>query len=579
MKRMVSILGMVFFCGLIASAAHAESARAVVDTNRLRMGESLSLRVIADFKGARVQMPSMAGFSVTSRGTSSRMQMVNGTTTRAEESLYILVPQRSGALTIPAITVAGRGGSWRTDPITIQVMERGTPASSDALWNVSSEVSSRRPYVGEQVVWTFRFKTAVQFQNARLGKPSFDGFSSESLGEGRAFEQTINGRRYVINEVSELLIPQRAGTISIEPASLSVAVATGQSRRSADPFFNDVFGSRRVMSQKELFTEPVDLTVQPLPAYTGDAPFSGLVGQYSLTAALEKEQVKAGDPLTLTLIIQGTGNIRDAAAPVVVLPEGVKHYSDTPMEKIAMGASGWQGEKRFKTAIVPLKPGTVTLPPITLVWFDPVTASYRTETSGPLRFDVLENGSAETMDVFQGGGGASMISITKREVRLKGQDILPLKVDADAVEDRAPMGVNRFVVWLAGPLTLFLLAVFGLKRFTRDVSQGEALVRRAVQQVKAAERSIPDSGAFHGELHMALTAVMGALSGRPVEGLTGEDIRRIVTRGGGSEESVAACVAILESVASARYGGGGQDDGRRKENVQALVRLMKEVKA
>lgn len=579
MKRMLSILVMVLLCGLGASAVYAEGAKAVVDTNRLRLGESLTLRVIADFKQARVEMPEVEGFRISSRGTNSRMQMINGQTTREVESLYLLMPVRAGAFTIPAIPVTGGKSVVYTQPVAIQVDERSAPSSTDQPWNVSADVSNSTPYVGEQVVWTFRFQTAARFQNARLGKPAFDGFSSEELGEGRAFEQVINGRRYAIHEVNQLLIPQKPGTIAIQPASLSVGIVTGRSRRSADPFFDDVFGGRNVVEQKLLTTEDFTVNVRPLPPYAGAGSFSGLVGQYSLSASLEKETVKAGDPVTLTLTIEGTGNIRDAVAPVISLPEGLKHYGDTPVEQIALGPNGWQGKKTFKTAIVPLEAGTVEISPVILVWFDPASKSYRTASSGPLRFVVTENAAAEQVDVFQGGDSGVPLGMAKKEVRLKGQDILPLKVNPDAVRHDPPMGTTRILAWLGGPMGLFLLAVLGLKRFTRDLSTREKLSKRAAEEVRAAEKATSDRELFYAKLHGALSAVMGALAGRPVEGMTGEDIRRIVTAAGGSVDAAEQCVAILDSVEAARYGGGAEGEGGRKEKVQALVRLMKEVKA
>ncbi|SCY76111.1 BatD family protein [Desulfoluna spongiiphila] len=579
MKRMFPLLLTILLCGLGASAVHAEGARAVVDTNRLRLGESLTLRVVADFDDARVHMPELADFRVSPRGTSSRMQMINGRTTREVESLYLLVPLRTGSLTIPAIPVKGRGVVVHTQPVTVRVAERGVASSTDQPWRVTAEVSNTTPYVGEQLVWTFRFQTAARFQNARLGKPDFEGFSSDEMGEGRAFEQVINGRRYAIHEVTELLIPQKSGAVDIKPASLSVSLVTGRSRRSQDPFFDDFFSSRSVMEQKLLTTDGVSLTVSPLPPYSGDASFSGLVGDFSFTASLEKEQVQAGDPLTLTLTISGTGNIRDAAAPLLFLPGGMKQYGDTPVEEIGMGPGGWQGQKTFKTAIVPLTAGTVTIPPVTLVWFDPKSGSYRTQRSGPLVFTVTENKAAEEVEVFQAGGSAPSMTGVKDEVRLKGRDILPLKVDPDAVTHRAPMSMTVFLAWLAGPLGLCLLVAFGLKRFTRDLSVAQALSRKAARAVKDAEKAVGDNDLFYEKLHVALAAVMGALAGRPVEGMTGEDIRGIVTGAGGRAEAAEACVAILSCVEAARYGGGSEGQGGRKEKLRVLGQLVKEVKA
>ncbi|VFQ47069.1 BatD family protein [Desulfoluna butyratoxydans] len=580
MKRLFLFLITVLLVGPWASGVQAQGARAVVDTNRLRLGESLTLRVIADFDDARVAMPELADFRVSPRGTSSRVQRINGTTTREVESLFLLIPLRTGQLTIPAIPVRGRGVQAVTRPIVVQVDERSAASISDQPWSVTAEVSNTSPYVGEQVVWTFRFQTAAAFQNARLGKPDFNGFSSDEMGEGRAFERVINGRRYAIHEVTELLIPQKAGAFEVQPASLSVAVVTGRSRRSRDPMFDDFFSTRNVMEQKLLTTEAVALTVRPLPPYSGKTPFSGLVGHFSLTAALENDEVKAGDPLTLTLTIQGTGNIRDAAAPLVFLPEGMKQYGDTPVEEIAMGPSGWQGRKTFKTAIVPLKPGKVTIPSVSLVWFDPQAETYRTEKSGPLTFTVTENTAAEAVEVFQAGSGdAPSLAPEKQAVRLKGRDILPLNVDPDAVVHRAPMDVTLFLTWLAGPFGVFLILVVGLNRFARGLSVGQALGRKASARLKEAENATGDTEQFYGALHAALVAVMGALAGRPVEGLTGDDIRQIVSRASGSPEAGESCVAILESVEAARYGGAAEGEGGRKEKVRTLAKLLKEVKA
>ena len=579
MKRIFSILVMILFFGLSVSMVHAESVRAVVDTQRLRLGDSFSLRVIADFKGGAVVMPPMPDFRVSSRGTSTRMQMINGTTTREVESLYLLSPLRAGALTIPPITVTGRGGTWRTHPIPIEVAEGGTTLASDAPWGVSAELSTESPYVGESVIWTFRLQTAARFQNARLAKPSFEGFSSEALGEGRAFEQEIDGRRYAVHEMQELLIPQRPGTFTIDRARLSVEMVTGRSRRSADPFFDDIFGSQRTMEPKELTTQSLSLNVRPLPPYRGEAPFSGLVGQYTLDASLEKARIVAGDPVTLTLTIEGRGNIRDASAPLISLPPGIKHYSDTPVEAVDLGPSGWQGRKQFKTAIVPLVPGELTIPPISLVWFDPKAGAYRTDTTEPLSIMVSENKTAESVELFQGGAAPSAPVTMQEAVRMKGQDILPLKVDADAMSDDGPLALSSFLTWLAAPLGIFLVVFLALRRFRRDVSVAESLTRRAIAQVKAAEKAISDADLFYALLHSALSLAMGALSGRPVEGVTGDDIVRIVGGAGGSDDMVVACVAILETIESVRYGHGAEGSDRRRDNVATLMQLMREVSA
>ncbi|MCG8471030.1 MAG: BatD family protein [Desulfobacterales bacterium] len=575
MKRVSFLILTGMMVGLVwVASAWAQSARAVVDTNRLRLGDSFVLEVEADFSGARVEMPELEGLRISPRGSQTSMQMINGTTTRKVTFRYLVSPLQKGRFTFPAIKVLGGKEPVYTQPLAIEVLGRDASSQADEPWRVSASVSNSSPYVGEPFVWTFRFQTAVRMQGGNLQRPSFDGFSSEEMGESRAFETVINGRRYIVHEVNVLLTPQKSGELTIEPAVLTASLEVGKRRRSSDPFFDDFFGSQALVKQKQLFTKPLAVKVKPLPAYTGEMPFSGLVGRFGLSATLEKETVAKGDPITLTVTIEGEGNIKDAGAPALPLPKGMKHYGDTPVEEISLGPSGWRGRKQFKTALVPLSPGVISLEPVRLVWFDPKVGRYVTSSSSSLSFVVEKRADEELVDAFQAVKTLPPLA-RKEAVKLKGLDILPVKVDADTILSEGPMGLGRFLAWLGGPVALFGVALLLIKRLTRSQGVSETLLKKAQAEIRTAESSTGDFDAYHKALHSALTLLLGAMAGRTMEGVTEDEIVKMVKNSTGDLGLAKASAAILTSVEAARYGGGARDDASRKEQVQVLKRLAK----
>ena len=76
-----------------------------------------------------------------------------------------------------------------------------------------------------------------------------------------------------------------------------------------------------------------------------------------MTSEIENTRLAVGDSTTLTVTVQGRGNIMDAQAPQPALPEGLKTYADTPEEQIRLGADGYEGKKVFRTALVPVQAG------------------------------------------------------------------------------------------------------------------------------------------------------------------------------------------------------------------------------
>ncbi len=116
---------------------------------------------------------------------------------------------------------------------------------------------------------------------------------------------------------------------------------------------------------------------KPLPPYAGNIAFSGLVGKFNLSAHLEDTQINVGDATTLSVTVEGTGNIMDAVFPQVVVPDAFKVYADTPEEEVRLEADGFTGSKVFRNALVAIKEGAYALGPFKLCYFDVAQGDYQ----------------------------------------------------------------------------------------------------------------------------------------------------------------------------------------------------------
>src|SRR2546426_576001 len=126
--------------------------------------------------------------------------------------------------------------------------------------------------------------------------------------------------------------PLRAGTLSVGPASMGMNMVVRS--RSRDQFFG-FFGE----SQKptELHSEPLVLNVLPLPEAGRPADFAGAVGRFEMDVKAAPLALGAGDPVTVTSTIRGTGNLDSVTAPAIAASDALRVY---PVQQSGQPAAG-----------------------------------------------------------------------------------------------------------------------------------------------------------------------------------------------------------------------------------------------
>ena len=556
-----------------AVAAHAAGVRAVVDRNRVAVGESIDLQLIIDGGDGEADLSGLTDFKVIDRGSTNSFQMINGRTSRQLIRNYGLIPTRAGTLTVPAIPVTIDGKVHYTAPVRVVVSAEPPADSGRRSVYVTAAVSTATPWIGQQFTYTFRLYNAVQVADAKFQAPAFDGFHAEEIEDRKSQRTLINGRQFIVTEVTFILVPIKAGTLTIEPAVLQVGLLKRGSR--PQPFAGmDAFFGRSEMTTRMLQADPIQVTVRALPPEPAGVDFSGLVGRFTISDALDKTTLKAGDSTTLTVTVSGTGNIMDAAAPAIPAPAAFKTYADNPEETIRKSTDGYSGSKTFRTALVPVQPGRYRIDPIRLTYFDVEQGDYRTLSTPAAFLEVTPSDTAATdIDVFRASPGQA--PALKKQVAFTGRDILPLKENLSALDTRHGLSALWFAVLMVLPFLGFALTLAVMRATRRDDSPGPVMAARSRQALNSAAAAGTNDADFLSALYRALVSAILARKGVLGTSLTWSEARTHLSDLGWDAAAIDEAVGLLERIESFNYSGGTLDGGTRAELLDHTRRVLR----
>lgn len=239
-------------------------------------------------------------------------------------------------------------------------------------------VTSTTPYAGEEVIlsYTLCFSGDAP-QVSDLSAPALDAFRAEEIDPGRYVKSipvTIDGTPYRSALVRQYRIS------ALQPGTLSIR---GYRLRCLFPDDHpSAKGGDVVLAAPEIV-----IRARPLPEPAPEG-FRGAVGSFSFGLKADRTTLRAGDPLTITLTIAGTGNLTALIAPEPLFPAGF--HQRPPVSALSLDSSKSRASGSFSTRITlyPDQTGTVTIPETRFVYFDPLKNRYRTLASGPVAISV-----------------------------------------------------------------------------------------------------------------------------------------------------------------------------------------------
>ena len=359
----IRYFALLLLCCLAGAAQAAPAPRASVDRNVVDQGDSLILTIRVDDTGSLAE-PDLSAlerdFDIAGSNQSSQHVIINGRAESWTEWQTVLVPKRSGQLTIPALAVAG----GRTQPLTVRVNQADAGAAGEGSEPVFMEVKLDRNsvYVQQQLLLTVRIFHAIQLDNMHITEPDFDN-ASVRKGTETNFRREINGVTYVVHELNYAIFPQQPGQLTIPEMVFSAS----QPLRTRSLF--DFPGQGRpVRKVSQQFT----VNVKPIPkSFTGSVwlPASHLTLEQAWSD--DPKHVTVGESITRNITVRADG-LQAAQLPTLAPPKvaGAKLYSDQPTLDDQQDGNGVHSRRVESTALIPSQPGQLQLPEAKVVWWD-----------------------------------------------------------------------------------------------------------------------------------------------------------------------------------------------------------------
>jgi len=411
-------IGTVNAFGQIRVSAQTETNRAIY------VGERFAYYIVigGSQKPGVADLQPLTDYNPVKEGTRVQSFDINGKITISNVMTYSLTANRAGRVQLPSVTVELNGKTYRTNPVSVNILQPGT---TDRL-DFEVTLSEQQCYVGQPILLTVEFYVLVGTDVAdfQLNIPALnnDAFEIEEadvsdpqaklsrLHTGmpvmvRQYRVKHNNKESTVVAFSKILIPKRPGRMSMPTSSVSAAVAVRRVR--------GIFGSQNQYERFIVKSEPLELEVLPVPGEGKPSEFYGLVGQYTISASAAPTKVNVGDPITLTIKIGGSTYLKSVRWPELEqVPELANNFK-IPTQKASPTIEN--GFKVFTQTIRANNDKVTRIPPIPLATFDVKEGKYKTTQTEPIPLDVAPTKVLTSAD-------------------LEGADFVPVNREIEAIK-------------------------------------------------------------------------------------------------------------------------------------------------
>ncbi len=482
-----SMLRRVLLVLLMSATTALARVDVQISSQFLVMGETAYLEYVVSGRidpSARLTLPEVEGLSIRRNGIGAEPRRGYG---RRPEYVfrYAVTSYEPGTYRIPSAVVESSSGSERTDAIEIQVIRE-----TDLEWQTvdvggktlryaaAFRIIEERPFLKQVVPTELKLYIPYEERVEDWGIPEFerDGVAAwrfeprPSLGRAN-----LLGRAYRAVSYPSTLSPTREGLVRLGPAKLRLVTVQTSVRDFGSAFY----------APAHLTIPTLEIEARALPPGAPEG-FADAVGSFQLSVSAAETEVREGDPVSLNILISGSGNLDTLDCPEPVSKEGWKLYPPSSVElSERRSITGVASFRQFMRPLVPQP----QIPPFQLVYFDPDQEEYVRLVSEPISLNLLPS-----TDPTRGIAAVPpALSMPIEEMT----DILGL-VDRGAgllpASDR--LDLHRWWHALPAAIAVLLLAIAFHQhispRFRRD--PGELARRKAVRQL---EKAPNDTAGFY----------------------------------------------------------------------------------
>jgi len=420
----------------------------------------------------------------------------------------------------------------------------------------------------------------LQPLGARKVDPQLLSRASQTVNlDGNKYERIL-GARYV-------LYPLEPGEITIPSVRLRAQVQASRRQGSGD-LFDQFFSFANGRDIEEIcggpvVSQPIKVTVKPLPEEGRPANFSGAVGQnFTFTADLNKRQVSVGETFNLKLTIKGSGNLDAVKQPDLKFPEWIEVFESDRKNNTFYRDDRFFGEVTYDYVLIARKEGKIVLNPVEFSYFSSGDGRYVTLKQGPFSLDVKPD-EGQAMTYLQG---------KRKRIRVTGEDFRHIRTVGVRLVDEALPAYKSMAFWTVFSGPWFVLLGVVAKRRREDYLARNPGVSRKIQargsvksRLARAEKMLSADGSdFYAELEGAIHELLSAQLGFATRGMTRGQLLEAHTGRMGNKllhitpDLLNRLADTLDEMDQLRFAPGTDNPERRRALLDRVRILLTEVR-
>jgi hypothetical protein len=353
---------LLFLCPILTLA----KVSLQIDPPRVALGDSFRLIFTLDdakAKGVPDLTPLEDNFKILGTERSMSYSIINGQSHSVSQWIIAMRAKKIGTLPIPALQF-GQEQSAESQVEVTEEKDGGTPSPDDEAAALKDDVliktsfTPKDAYVNQQIIYTVKLYNSQRLLDADYTPPRVEDALLFPLGNGRRYQENVNGRVYAVEEQRYAIYPQKPGELKISPPSFNALVYDTIPRRV------------------DVHAKTKHLEIKPRPAgYSGQDWLPAKAVIFSDTYDKDVGQLEQGQTLVRTINLQVTG------VPAQLLPHlalagsaSFNAYPEKPVLKNRLRQQELVGQQEIKVTYLLNKAGPTTIPELRLVWFNTTTA-------------------------------------------------------------------------------------------------------------------------------------------------------------------------------------------------------------
>ena len=565
-----------FIIGLILCLTenfYSSDITVTVNPNPSFVGETGQYKIASTVGKPNLKsLPEVDGIKWVENGPHVGLKIINFK--RTDTLTYEFTFIKPGTHAIPPVEVQVGNRVLTTNPIKLSVQERQFRGESQNLTldelvflKISYNEDINPPqkiYLGEEITLTIKLYVDHRLE---IYADKFD--QSKSFTSPNNYFPTLNLDNVVYRDYSDEnqynskflykdgqsdIVEQRrfqvftyqSGISGIEVGDIkgriehTIPIVDPNRKRGnrRDPF-DDFFRLSGLSRRNQIFTHQVQATIHQISVLSVPTDqlengfYLGLVGMWKVQLTVDQPTASVGEDVTLTLNVQGTGNIASLSAPKLEIP-GFRIYPPEMNRKTSSESHG-----SIKWVIIPLNASS-QFPSLKFKTFNPKSEKFDTYEFHPtLKVKPAEKQPAGP--IIEDFSKKSKKGLTKSRKIHRASDILYIKKELGQ-NTRLPLWKNvRFLVVslaLFGPMCYFTLVLLTIRKEKLEGSLSFKRRRDALRNRRRIFREIrqasPDDipRVISEDLIPFLKAIMdlppGATSTELLERITDKDLIEIL---------------------------------------------------